>query len=62
MSTRPDFAISYAEAANRLGCTKQTIQRMLLDGRLQRAVLPGLKKGCGVVSASVEALLKGGAQ
>lgn len=62
MKTRPDFAISYAEAAHRLGCTVQSIHRMIKDGRIQRAIMPGMKKGCGIVADSVNALLKGGAQ
>lgn len=62
MNTRPDYAISYADAATRLGCTKTTIHLMLKDGRLKRAVRPGLKKGCGVLAASVDELMKGGAK
>ena len=62
MKTRPENAISYAEAARRLGCSRPTIPLMLKDGRLRRTVLPGMKKGCGVLVDSVNALLKGGAQ
>lgn len=61
--TLPDKSeriVSFAEAADRLACTKRTIHNIVNRGGLMKVRFPGVTKAHGFLASDIEALLAQG--
>jgi hypothetical protein len=52
--------VSFAEAADRLACTKRTLHNIVYRGGLTKVRLPGVTKAHGFLASDIDALLAQG--
>ena len=52
--------VAFAEAAQRLACTKRTLHNIVLRGGLKKVRFPGSGKAHGFLASDIDSLLIGG--